>query len=89
MGSDWPRTRQRRKRVERKAGSFTWKNVRVKLLGLSIRVIDADGELAELAGEIKAFHKMSPAGCFAAAFAKQKKWRFILAVPSSKKLNQK
>jgi predicted nucleic acid-binding protein len=59
--------------VERKAGATKWKEVRAKLLGLPIDIVDADQELAELAGEIKATHKMSLADCFAAALAKNKK----------------
>jgi predicted nucleic acid-binding protein len=59
--------------VERKVGATKWKDVRAKLLGLPIDIVGADQELAELAGEIKATHKMSLADCFAAALAKQKK----------------
>jgi predicted nucleic acid-binding protein len=59
--------------VERKVGATKWKEVRTKLLGLPIDIVDADQDLAELAGEIKATHKMSLADCFAAALAKQKK----------------
>jgi uncharacterized protein len=59
--------------VERKTGPDRWFEVRVKLLGLPIRIIDADQRLAEVAGEIKAFHKMSLADCFAAALARQHK----------------
>jgi predicted nucleic acid-binding protein len=59
--------------VERKVGATKWKEVRAKLLGLPIEVVDADQELAELAGEIKTTHKMSLADCFAAALARQKK----------------
>jgi predicted nucleic acid-binding protein len=59
--------------VERKAGSDRWAEVRDKLLGLPIEIIDADRKLAEAAGEIKAFHQMSLADCFAAALARLKK----------------
>ena len=59
--------------IERKVGIGVWKEVRSKLLGLPIKVVDAHQELAELAGEIKATHKMSLADCFAAALAKQEK----------------
>ncbi len=59
--------------VERKVGSAKWREVRAKLLGLPIQVVDADQELAELAGEIKATHKMSLADCFAAALARHRK----------------
>ena len=59
--------------VERKTGAARWAEVRTKLLGLPIHIINADQRLAEAAGEIKAFHKMSLADCFAAALARQQK----------------
>ena len=59
--------------VERKVGAARWGEVRAKLLGLPIEILDADQRLAETAGEIKAFHKMSLADCFAAALARLKK----------------
>jgi predicted nucleic acid-binding protein len=59
--------------VERKVGTAKWAEVRAKLLGLPVDIVDADQSLAEAAGEIKASHKMSLADCFAAALAKQKK----------------
>ena len=58
--------------VERKAGPNKWQEVRYKLLSLPIEIISCDQTLAEQAGEIKAFHKMSLADCFCAALAKQK-----------------
>ena len=59
--------------VERKVGAARWAEVRAKLLGLPIEIIDADQRLAETAGGIKAFHKMSLADCFAAALARLRK----------------
>ena len=59
--------------VERKVGTTKWQEVRVKLLGLPIDIVNADQELAELAGEVKATHKISLADCFAAALAFHKK----------------
>jgi predicted nucleic acid-binding protein len=59
--------------VERKVGAARWKEVRVKLLGLPIDIVATDQDMAEMAGEIKATHKMSLADCFAAALAKEKK----------------
>jgi predicted nucleic acid-binding protein len=59
--------------VERKVGTGRWSEVRHKLLGLPLEVVPADQTLAEIAGEIKAFRKMSLADCFAAALAKHKK----------------
>jgi predicted nucleic acid-binding protein len=59
--------------VERKVGGARWAEVRARILGLPIDIIDADQELAETAGEIKAFHKMSLADCFAAALARLRK----------------
>ncbi len=70
--------------VERKVGATKWKEVRAKLLGLPIDVVDADQELAEFAGEIKASHKMSLADCFAAALAKQKKAEIYTGDPEFK-----
>lgn len=59
--------------VERKAGAERWRETRHRLLGLPLEVVTADPPLAELAGEIKAHHKMSLADCFAAALAIQMK----------------
>jgi predicted nucleic acid-binding protein len=72
--------------VERKVGSAKWKEVKAKLFGLPIHIIDADQELAEMAGEIKAFHKMSLADCFAAALAKQKKLEIYTGDPEFKEV---
>jgi len=38
--------------VERKVGATRWAEVKAKLFGLPIEIIDADQELAEAAGEI-------------------------------------
>jgi predicted nucleic acid-binding protein len=70
--------------VERKVGATKWKEVRAKLLGLPIDIVDADQDLAELAGEIKATHKMSLADCFAAALARQKKAEIYTGDPEFK-----
>lgn len=70
--------------VERKVGVAKWTEVRAKLLGLPIDIVSADQELAELAGEIKANHKMSLADCFAAALAKQKKAEIYTGDPEFK-----
>ena len=70
--------------VERKTGTDRWVEVRAKLLGLPIRIIDADQKLAEVAGEIKAFHKMSLADCFAAALAGQNKAELYTGDPEFK-----
>lgn len=70
--------------TERKAGSARWKEVRGKLFGLPIEVIDADIELAEAAGELKTSHAMSLADCFAAALAKQKKAELYTGDPEFK-----
>jgi predicted nucleic acid-binding protein len=72
--------------VERKAGATKWREVRSKLLGLPIDIIEADQNLAELAGEIKATHKMSLADCFAAALAKQKKAEIYTGDPEFKSI---
>ncbi len=70
--------------VERKVGTARWAEVRAKLLGLPLDIIDADQSLAEAAGEVKAFHKMSLADCFAAALAKQKKAEIFTGDPEFK-----
>jgi predicted nucleic acid-binding protein len=59
-----------RSMVERKSGTARWSEVRRKLLGLPIEVRPADIDLAEMAGSLKAVHRMSLADCFAAALAK-------------------
>ncbi len=70
--------------VERKVGAARWKEVRAKVLGLPIDIVDADEDLAELAGQIKAAHKMSLADCFAAALANQKKAEIYTGDPEFK-----
>ena len=70
--------------VERKVGAARWAEVRAKLLGLPIEIIDAGLDLAETAGEIKAFHKMSLAVCFAAALARLKKAEIYTGDPEFK-----
>jgi predicted nucleic acid-binding protein len=59
--------------VVRKTGTAKWREVRGKLLGLPIEIVPVGMELAEMAGEIKAIHKMSLADCFASALAKQQR----------------
>lgn len=59
--------------VERKAGAAQWPEVRTKLRSLPIEIVPVDEVLAELAGALKANHKMSLADCFAAALAQQRK----------------
>ena len=70
--------------IERKVGAVHWGEVRAKLLTLPIEIINADQELAETAGEIKAFHQMSLADCFAAALAKLKKAELYTGDPEFK-----
>ena len=67
--------------VQRKVGANKWREVRSKLSGLPIHIVDADEGLAEIAGEIKATHKMSLADCFAAALARQKKLEIYTGDP--------
>jgi len=62
-----------RYQVERKVGLSRWEEARTKLLGLHLEIVDADRDLAEEAGELKATRKMSLADCFCAALARQKK----------------
>jgi predicted nucleic acid-binding protein len=70
--------------VERKRSSHAWTEVRAKLLGLPIKIINADEELAEEAGKIKAEHRMSLADGFAAALAKQRKAHIYTGAPEFK-----
>ena len=70
--------------VERKVGAAKWTEVRAKLLGLPIDIVTADQRLAEAAGEIKAFHKMSLADCFAAALARLMKAEIYTGDPEFK-----
>lgn len=70
--------------VERKVGAARWGEAKAKLLGLPIEIIDANQELAETAGEIKAFHKMSLAACFAAALARLRKAAIYTGDPEFK-----
>ena len=74
--------------VERRFGANQWSEVRTKLLGLPLKVIDADQGLAEEAGAIKAKHKMSLADCFAAALAKQKKGELYTGDPEFKAMEK-
>jgi ribonuclease VapC len=59
--------------VERKVGLAELREVRARLLGLSLEIVPASQELSELAGELKVTKKMSLADCFAAALAKREK----------------
>ena len=59
--------------VERKVGAGRWQEIRERLLGMPIEIVDADQDLAETAGELKATKKMSLADCFAAALAADRK----------------
>ncbi len=70
--------------VERKSESARWTEVRTKLLGLPLEIVDADQALAEAAGEIKTHHKMSLADCFAAALARRKKAELFTGDPEFK-----
>ena len=74
--------------VERRFGANQWSEVRTKLLGLPLKVIDADQDLAEEAGAIKAKHKMSLADCFAAALAKHKKGKLYTGDPEFKAMGK-
>jgi predicted nucleic acid-binding protein len=70
--------------IERKVGADRWAEVRSKLLGLPIDIIEVGQELAELAGEIKVAHKMSLADCFAAALARVRKAEIYTGDPEFK-----
>ena len=64
-------------RVTRKNGTDDWAASRKALLQLPIQIVVADFDLAELAAEYKAAHKMSLADAFAAALTKQKKAELV------------
>jgi predicted nucleic acid-binding protein len=70
--------------VERKTGGNRWAEVKAKLLGLPIEIRNADPESAEAAGEIKAFHRMSLADCFAAALARREQAALYTGDPEFK-----
>jgi ribonuclease VapC len=59
--------------VERKVGAARWAALRERLLALPLEVVAVDRALAEIAGAMKAKHKLSLADCFAAALAKDRK----------------
>ena len=73
-------------RVIRKNGPSDWAASRNALLQLPIQIVVADLDLAELAAEYKAAHKMSLADAFAAALAKQKKAELVTGDPEFKPL---
>lgn len=70
--------------VERKAGGHRWVEVKAKRLGLPIAIKDADSALAEAADEIKAFHRISRADCFAAALARREQAALYTGDPEFK-----
>jgi predicted nucleic acid-binding protein len=70
--------------VERKAGGHRWVEVKAKLRGLPIAIRDADLALAESAGEIKAFHRISLADCFSAALARREQAALYTGDPEFK-----
>ena len=70
--------------VERKVGLSEWLRVRARLLGLPLKIVSADQELSEVAGELKVVKKMSLADCFAAALAKREKAEIYTGDPEFK-----
>jgi len=58
-----------------------------ELRHLGIEFVDADWTLAHEAGGFKSKHKMSYAGCFAAALAKQKKALLLTGDPEFKQVD--
>jgi len=75
--------------IERKVGQAHWERARAQLLGLPLKIAPVDQSLAELAGEIKAFKKMSLADCFAAALAKQKQSDVYTGDPEFREVENK
>ena len=72
--------------VERKSGAAAWEKNRPKILSLPIEIVPVDQDLAELAGKIKAFRKMSLGDCFTAALAKQRNGEIYTGDPEFKSL---
>lgn len=57
--------------VLRECGHKKAEEVEKTISNLPIEIVSVDASLAQEAGKLKAFHKMSYADCFAAALAKQ------------------
>ncbi len=74
--------------VIRKDGAERWKEIERDLPTLPIEFHPANRDLANLAAEFKARHKMSLADAFAAALAKERKAELVTGDPEFKPLDK-
>src|SRR5206468_5496342 len=74
--------------VIRKDGIERWKEIERDLPTLPIEFHPANRDLADLAADFKARHKMSLADAFAAALAKEKKAELVTGDPEFKSLEK-
>jgi ribonuclease VapC len=74
--------------ILRKDGQEAWREVASSLGSLPIEFVPATRDLADLAAEFKASHRLSLADAFAAALAKEKKSELITGDPEFKPLEK-
>jgi predicted nucleic acid-binding protein len=72
--------------VRRKEGAAAWQTIAAELVAAPIQFHPADRRLADLAADFKARFKLSLAGAFAAALAKEKKAELVTGDPEFKAL---
>ena len=72
--------------MRRKEGTAAWQTIAAELVAAPIQFHPADRRLADLAADFKARFKMSLAGAFAAALAKEKKADLVTGDPEFKAL---
>ncbi len=65
--------------IWRTRGCEAAQKVLAEIAQLPIQILDADGDLAKLAAEFRAQHKLPYADCFAAALAQQRKATLVTA----------
>ena len=70
-----------RYQIERRLGAKRWEETRERLLALPIEIVPIDQELAEVAGALKAHHRMSLADAFAAALTARVKGELLTGDP--------
>ncbi len=73
---------------KRKHGAQKWQAAAEALLKLPVEIVPADLELANLASDFKAKHRLSLADAFAAALAKLKKAELLTGDPEFKALGR-
>jgi ribonuclease VapC len=74
--------------VRRKDGDGAWTAIANELKAAPIEFHPADRQLADLAADFKARHKMSLADAFAAALAKERKTELVTGDPEFKPLEK-